>query len=597
MADSTILTPGCNSEEVTTVTVDESIEYLQHDNFLSEFDTEEEKAVARENLEVYPKTAVYTKDETDANISKAASTVINEHLTVDDPHGTLSAAKELMDGMVKDDGSTPFTAPQVGVDPVADNQLTTKQFVARLLEQHTKLTGSDDPHEILPEVLSLLEKYVKSSEIYSKSQLYTQSEIDSLLKSFVKKDGTTPFTVAQVGADPTIDSHLATKRYVDKTLYAHLVDVDPHGFLSILNQRLASYAKIANVYDKTQTYSRTQIDGLINKWVNDALDSAITAYQETVDDKIANIYAEKYVKSDGSVAFKNPQSGVDAIEVDQLVTLRQLNNQSENLSNQIEAKECTWKTSGPVEATVGHVEDNTQLQSELTLQEVCDAIFYGKSVELTIPEYVITGNKGEITVCIHGSTGEIQMVQLFQDDEVIYTWEGDSVRETFADGCTTVDSNVITADTDIKVVVTYSSGVTHEDTQTIKCSLPIFVGLLPKWKTASTITMDYLEELQTEDTEGTQNRFIEQGPELTSISFTYKFEDSTLRHPFVVIPKSYASLTSLVTKSQEFGLEAFDVVNDIPLSVNGQDVIYKIYVYKQALASMNQEVTFNFESE
>lgn len=134
MADSTILTPGCTSEEATTTAVDESVEYLQHDNFLSEFDTEEEKSVARENLGIYPKTAIYTKDETDTNISKAASTVINEHLAVDDPHGTLSAAKELMDGMVKDDGTTPFTAPQVGVDPVADNQLTTKKFVARLLE-------------------------------------------------------------------------------------------------------------------------------------------------------------------------------------------------------------------------------------------------------------------------------------------------------------------------------------------------------------------------------------------------------------------------------------------------------------------------------
>jgi len=42
----------------------------------------------------------------------------------------------------------------------------------------------------------MLEKYVKSSDIYSKTQLYTQKEIDNLLKAFVKKDGSTPFTIA-----------------------------------------------------------------------------------------------------------------------------------------------------------------------------------------------------------------------------------------------------------------------------------------------------------------------------------------------------------------------------------------------------------------
>ena len=95
----------------------------------------------------------------------------------------------------------------------------------------------------MPEVRTILEKYVKSSDIFTKSQLYTKQDVDNLLKAFLKKDGSTPFTIAQIGVDPTIDSHLATKRYVDKTLYAHLVDVDPHGFLTILNQRLASYAK------------------------------------------------------------------------------------------------------------------------------------------------------------------------------------------------------------------------------------------------------------------------------------------------------------------------------------------------------------------
>ena len=40
--------------------------------------------------------------------------------------------------------------------------------------------------------------------------------------------------------------------------------------------------------------------------------------------------------------------------------------------------------------------------------------------------------------------------------------------------------------------------------------------------------------------------------------------------------------------------DAFDVINDIPLEVEGQSVIYKIYVYKQALVSLNSSITFKF---
>ena len=129
--------------------------------------------------------------------------------------------------------------------------------------------------------------------------------------------------------------------------------------------------------------------------------------------------------------------------------------------------------------------------------------------------------------------------------------------------------------------------------------MPVFIGLLPKWKSGNTITMDYLIQLCEEDTEGTQNRFINQIEDFKSIKFNYKFEDPTLRHPFVVIPETYPNLNTMVTKSQSFGIDAFDVINNIPLRVPGvdHDIIFKVYIYRQALATLNQEVTFNFESE
>lgn len=597
MADNSILTPGCQNTNDTPTIIDETIQYLEKDNYLSEYDNEAEKSVVRENLNVYPKNAVYTKDETDTNIATTVTTAINKHLSIDDPHGTLDTVKEMIADMAKVDGSTPFTAPQAGVEPISDSHLTTKKFVSKLLNEHTKLVGSDDPHQILPEVQTILEKYVKSSDVFTKSQLYTKQDVDTMLKAFLKKDGSTPFTIAQIGVDPTIDSHLATKRYVDKTLYAHLVDVDPHGFLTILNQRLASYAKIANVYDKTQTYSRSQIDAFINKWVQEAVEESINEYMETVDDRFESIRQEHYVKQDGSIPFRNPQAGVDAVEPEHLTTLQQVQTEiatvKESLESQISDKECVWITSGPVESTVGHVEDNTPMPASMTLQEVCDAIFYGKGITLDVPEYVVITKTCPITLCIHGSTGLVQVAQVYQNGKIIYTFTGSD----FEEGCITVNSEPLTEDAEIVFKVTYTNGSVHEETATVKCYVPVFVGLLPKWKTGNTITMDYLIQSCEEDIDGTQNRFINYGGDLKSFTFKYSFTDAALRHPYVVLPASYPDLDSMVTKSQSFGVDAFNVINQIPLTVPGMesDTIFKIYIYKEALATLNQEVTFNFK--
>ena len=590
MADNSILTPGQQDTTENLVTPDNSVQYLEKDNYLSEYSTESEKSVVRENLNVYPKNAVYTKDESDTNIAKTVTTALNKHLSVEDPHGTLNTVKEMISDMAKTNGSTPFTSPQTGVDPISDDHLTTKKFVTRLLKEHTRLQGTGDPHKILPEVKTILEKYVKSSDVFTKSQIYTKQDVDNLLKVFIKKDGSTPFNIAQIGVDPTIDSHLATKRYVDKTLYAHLVDVDPHGFLSILNQRLAPYAKIANVYDKTQTYSRSQIDAFINKWVQDSISSALAEYMETVDDRFESIRQEKYVKQDGSVPFKAPQKGVDAIDPQDLVTLYQVEEKVENLQEQITNNEPIWKTSGPVESTVGHIDDNTPVPATMSLQEVLDAIFYGKGISISAPDYVTINNKVPVTLCVHGSTGLINVAELYQDGELIISF----VKEDFENGCVTIDSLPIIEDTEFTFKVTYTNGAVHEESITVKVALPIFVGLLPKWKFGNVVTWNYLEELASE--EPNNNQFISSSNNLNQISINYGFQDAKLRHPFVVVPMSYPDLNNMSTTPQKFGIDAFDVIDMIPLKVPGveKDIIFKIYIYRQALSSLNQEVTFNF---
>lgn len=591
MADNSILTPGYQDPIETPVTSPPQEDCLIKDNFLSEYETEEEKSVVRENLNVPSKDSVYSRQDVDTQVSEKIRATIQEYLNMEDPHGILPTVAEMIADMVKSDGSTPFTAPQTGVDPQTAQHLTTKNYVDKLVREHV---NADDPHNILPEVAILLEKYVRITDVYVKSQLYTKQDIDNQAKDYIRKDGSTPFTKAQIGADPQIDSHLATKRYVDKSLYNHQVDVDPHGFLTILNQRLASYAKKKDVYDKTQTYSRTQIDSIIHNLVNETIDASLQSFMDTVNDKFEYIRLQKYVKQDGSVPFRGPQAGVDAVEEEHLTTLRQLNQAVEdleqNLTEQIQAKECLWKTSGPVQSTVGHIDDNTPVPATMSLQEVLDAIFYGKGISISALDYVTINNKVPITLCVHGSTGLINVAELYQDGKLIISF----VKEDFENGCVTVDSLPIIEDTEFTFKVIYTNEAVHEESITVKAALPIFVGLLPKWKFGNVITWNYLKELASE--EPNNNQFINSSNNLNQISINYSFQDTKLRHPFVVVPVSYPDLDNMSTTPQRFGIDAFDVIDMIPLQVPGveKDIIFKIYIYRQALSSLNQEVTFNF---
>ena len=270
MADNKdILTPGQYGDqgcEQPTPTAD-TPQYLEKDNYLGEFESESEKEIARTNLGVPDLESVYNKTESDNNAKKFIQEALQLHLNTDDPHGILPQVDDKLKGVVKNDGTTPFIAPQTGVDPITDYHLVTKRFVIALLQSHL---NDNDPHHIMSLVNEALTEYVKASEVYLKKEVYTKQEANKILNDYLKNDGTTPFKRPQLGIDPKVDGHLTTKRYVDNLIQEHLVEIDPHGFLTTLNQRLALYYKKTETYSKAETYSRIQLDSIINALVRDA---------------------------------------------------------------------------------------------------------------------------------------------------------------------------------------------------------------------------------------------------------------------------------------------------------------------------------------
>lgn len=144
-----------------------------------------------------------------------------------------------------------------------------------------------------------------------------------------------------------------------------------------------------------------------------------------------NIFTPKkvcstYVKDDGTTPFQAPQGGLDALSEDQLVTLRQLQG-SQN-----------WSNSKPVDGTVGFVKIGTQLPSNMSLQQIMDAVFYNKYISIDAPKQAFEGSivttkiivKGEgltkITIKYQGKTQEITS---FSTDNTYYV-QSDKITDT-----------------------------------------------------------------------------------------------------------------------------------------------------------------------
>lgn len=600
MANEAILTAGQETINESTEEVTPIEQSLLVKNNLGDL---QDIAIARRNLKVPSvsdlKSSTEILETKIVDSAKSTASAIEEHINGDDPHGDRQWVESKK--YIKQDGSTKFTSPQSGVYPTKDEHLVTRAYVKEKLEECKK---ENNPEKVLPQVTEMLEGYLKQSETVAKNlDSKLKSEINGNLSKVARIDITNAFLKPQIGVYPTSDIHLSTKKYVDDKVSQHITSVDPHGFITILNQRLAKYAKSDDVLSKSDTYSRTQIDNEISRIADEAIRQSLSDYKNSVDNRFEVIRKAHYVQQDGSVSFKNPQAGVEATDDNHLVIRSQVQNMIkevyDELSDKIKKESTYWITSGPVQTTVGFLEDESRVPEKMSIQEVLDSIFYGKKVSITSPE---TGNVGEtvdVVVCITGDLSTVDIAYLYQNDTLIRTIQREEFEEN---GCVTVTSDNIDKDTEFRMDIYYSNDAKHSEYSETKLAYPIFVGILPEWYFGTNVTYKDLEKLAKQDP--VNNKFYDREAHLRELTHQYNFDEEKPVKLILALPRTYPDLKKALNGAQEFSdaafteksmeVESFSFINVTPFTVNNTLTDYKLYIYNQPLVRLDSEITFKF---
>lgn len=542
-------------------------EYLTIKGALTEISNNNYSEQARNNLNIYSKQEIesFINSLTD-DVNDLSSQVIN---IKNDQQEFLETTNQTLEEFVKIDGSTPFTSVQNGQTPGDTNLkgLVTVEYIKNKLTQYFQ--KSEVINKISKEIEEITEfienNYVLEKDVYTKEYSYNKNKIDQLLKDYVRTDGTSSIS------KPSLRSQVANKGYVDDQIKTHKdKEIDPHGFQAKINSKLSNYYKRGETYSRAQTYSRDQIDKIIDKLVSEAYQSLIQEHINT----ISHLDSQDVSKAIKIYATNN------------LIYKKDLSNLKSELSDQILQVKPIWKTSGPVLTTVGFVEDNSEVPSEMTMQEILDAIFYGQKISISVDKEVTLGDTTDITVCVHGGIS-IESGELYQGNVLLERF----TNSDFNGGCVTVPSNPIVDDTKITFKVIYSNGSEQEESKIIKAVFPVFVGSLPKWRILNEISFEYLQQLCLADK---SNKFISIGSNLEFLTNAYDFKDAKLRKLCVILPITYPDPKSISIQSQEFSSDAFERLLDTPLIIQGKSCLYKVFAYKQGLSKLNQEVTFKF---
>lgn len=588
MANSIIV--PCSGNPINSSPLKE--DYLIKGNFLGEFETKEDKAKARINLEVKSEEETDQKFlELSTSIENLISTVTKHLLDLDDPHKTLNKIEKRLEEYAKLDGSTPFTHPQKGVTPATESDLTTKKYVDESIINYFKENNIEADEKLFEKVKLYLTNFAKKDDVYRKDQTFSKKEISCAFDKVVLKDGSVPFENPVSGRDPKADSHLTTKRYVDKALANHLLAEDPHGIKLWILDVLKGYASKADMAKVNEQDVRRYAEIRVRELLSNLEDSSNPL-------KIADKLEEwGYVKKDGTTPFEAPQEGKDAIKDNDLTTLKQVTELITSVTSKIEEQfkktdsNTFWYTEGPVEATVGFVENNTTLPEKLSLQQIMDLIFYGKGINIIVPEWAEPGSIVKVCLQVKGSPKRLKKVTVKQQGKVIWT----GVGEDFDGGEVCFDSEKLVDDpTNWTVEIEYLKGTATVEAQT-KLIGGSFFGLLDIFKHASTLQYEDYVKLAKEDPENFKK--IVSG-DLSEVTMEFNFESyKQPKQIFCAIPMKSPDLTKLITKAQSFNVnkEGWNIVEAIPLDVNGVTTMYKVFVYKEPIVALNnEEVIFKF---
>ncbi|KAA6366233.1 MAG: hypothetical protein EZS28_038240, partial [Streblomastix strix] len=477
--------------------------------------------------------------------------------------------------------------------PLVDFQVNTKKFVVQLL--HDILANADvDPETLLEDALS---NYVTATKTFIKSETYGKDKVEELLNQYVKRDGSKSFISGQKGIHPSSDYDLTTKKYVDELIEAYTTDADLDNFKLYVNNALNAKVKSGDVYKKSETYSRAQLNFTIQALVVDAAKDAINQhindqYHLSTDD--IDTYLAQYVK-------KSEQSG-------DYVTLTALNKiLSKFKAAGVVAEKYFPHGNITAENGVGWITPDTELPESISYQDLFDLIFYNAKVEITIDDpYIEQGV--DSTVCVHilitGITSDIDYIEILTNDESFGIYH---VTDLDDQGKLEVCGIPVDGDTVIKVVVHYLNGTTKEDEVEVTAIAPIYVGLLPKWLSAGNIDYDILQllvnggliDIEEYDFpiygDSKNNWKLIQPVKVGDIDVYNKFAyDLTARKPFIMYPiPAPAQLQQMTSSAQAF--PTVDVLTNIPITLpNDDSVNYTIYVYESAVTSLDTNITYTF---
>jgi hypothetical protein len=376
------------------------------------------------------------------------------------------------------------------VDPVSDFHLTTKRFVTQLLDDVLKKVDPDRSEEL---IRSALEDYIKAAKVFTKEETYSKEKIDELFLKYVRRDGSRSFTGAQQGLHPSGDYDLTTKKYVDDLIYGYIKESDLDNFKLYVNNALNAKVKGSDVYKKSETYSRAQLEFLLQSLVNDAAKEAIAqhindSYHLGLED--IETYLEEYARKQAKDS--------------KYITLAMLNDILSQYKKDSEESAAAaagmYIPHGHITSptNVGWISPSTDLPNEMTYQDLFDLIFYDSNVEVSVDDpYVEEGTSTLVCVDIK-ATGitAIEYVEVWLNDgkiaEIPYS-------DFSADGEYKLCNVDITRTSEIKVIIYYTNGSTKEDIIEVTAVAPVYLGLLPKWLPAENLTYEILQELISDD--------------------------------------------------------------------------------------------------